>query len=1007
MIYTPFIWPLVLEVILLVGIAAQVRRFRDVSAVQPFLILVCLGAFYAIFSALLISTASLSLRTLWLQLLFLCVALMPPALLALTLEYIGQGGWLTLRRFLLLLIIPVVSIVLALTSHFPLLFRYDFGSMAADLLPVSFAAQGVWFWVHFVYSEILLLIACGLLISSMRTRAQHARNTLLILLGIMIPMVLNALSQFGVTPIWGYNLTVTLFIVIDLLCVWALLRFQMFNVMPVARDAVMEHISDLVIVLDIHGHIVDFNRAAQVACQLSPRHIGARPDALPATWADIFRSHPENLPCNEEITVNANDQQRCYDLSISPIQDTRGGMLGRLFVLHDITERRQAAQALYESEERFRLMVDVAPVPLFLVRLSDHTFQYVNSLAAKLISLPQEEAIGRKATDFYADPAHRPSIVGEILRTGSISHREVLLKRANGETFWGLISSALTDFKGERVILSGITDITERKQAEEALRQSEKQYRLLAENMEDVVWTLDPETMRFVYVSPSVERLRAYTAEEVIASPAADALMPHARQELIQLIQSRAEHCLAGQDGNHSYTDEIEQPCKDGASVWTEAVTHYYLNEETGKVEVHGVSRNITERRHATEAIRRRTAELAALYDTSLEINAQPDLHSLLEEIVRRAATLLNARMGDLYLLQPDGKTLERVVSHKLPGDHRGIPFRLAEGLSSRVARTGKPLMAENHRAGSDSSIDSVHGPFRRVLGVPLKVNQEVIGVINITDDQKTGPFCENEIRLVSAFAAQAAIAIKKARLVDKLVQLTNNLQARNDELDAYAHTVAHDLRNPIHATLLATEALNDFSGETCTSACYPMLQGITRNVQRMNTIVEELLVLAEVRKVEVRVEPLEMARIVADALDRVGDMARDCAAVIVQPEDWPAALGYAAWVEEVWVNYLSNAIKYGGEPPRVELGATTEAGGMVRFWVSDNGPGLSPEEQARLFVPFARLEQRPIQGYGLGLSIVRRIVNKLGGQVSITSEIGKGSTFSFSLPAAQIIPSD
>jgi signal transduction histidine kinase len=127
----------------------------------------------------------------------------------------------------------------------------------------------------------------------------------------------------------------------------------------------------------------------------------------------------------------------------------------------------------------------------------------------------------------------------------------------------------------------------------------------------------------------------------------------------------------------------------------------------------------------------------------------------------------------------------------------------------------------------------------------------------------------------------------------------------------------------------------------------------------------------------------------------------------MVNATAWPVARGYGPWVEEVWANYISNAVKYGGQPPRIELGATplppaNESGeGRVRFWVRDNGPGITPEDQARLFTPFTRLDQVRAAGHGLGLSIVRRIVEKLGGEVSVESQVGQGSTFSFTLPAA------
>ena len=101
-----------------------------------------------------------------------------------------------------------------------------------------------------------------------------------------------------------------------------------------------------------------------------------------------------------------------------------------------------------------------------------------------------------------------------------------------------------------------------------------------------------------------------------------------------------------------------------------------------------------------------------------------------------------------------------------------------------------------------------------------------------------------------------------------------------------------------------------------------------------------------------------------------------------------------------MWANYLSNAIKYGGPSPRVELGATEQADGKVRFWVRDNGPGIPAEKQAGLFRSFTRLDQARAKGHGLGLSIVQRIVEKLGGQVGVESEVGRGSVFAFSLPA-------
>jgi len=177
----------------------------------------------------------------------------------------------------------------------------------------------------------------------------------------------------------------------------------------------------------------------------------------------------------------------------------------------------------------------------------------------------------------------------------------------------------------------------------------------------------------------------------------------------------------------------------------------------------------------------------------------------------------------------------------------------------------------------------------------------------------------------------------------------------------------------------------------------------IVRTAQKMNSIIHELLLLSEVRKAEVELEPLYMASIVSETLQRLAYVIEANQGQVVVPDEaaWPLAMGYAAWVEEVWVNYISNALKYGGTPsaaPRVELGADTQVDGTVRFWVRDNGTGIAPEDQARLFTPFTRLDQARAGGHGLGLSIVRRIVEKLGGQVGVESQVGEGSTFSFTL---------
>jgi signal transduction histidine kinase len=322
---------------------------------------------------------------------------------------------------------------------------------------------------------------------------------------------------------------------------------------------------------------------------------------------------------------------------------------------------------------------------------------------------------------------------------------------------------------------------------------------------------------------------------------------------------------------------------------------------------------------------------------------------------------------------------------------------------------TGESLLVPDTQIGPHNLEGIDRQPdllIRSILGVPLRVEGSVIGVLQAVDDD-INRFRPSDQTLLQSLAAAAAIAIVNANLVEALRQRTLELQAQNEELDAFAHTVAHDLKNPLSLSIGFGRILVQELANTPNQTVQECLDRIVETGYKMNTIINELLLLATVHKVEdVVLEPLDMAAIVAGVENRLLNVISEHQAEIILPQTWPAALGHGPWVEEVWANYISNAIKYGGRPPRVELGADVGQIGnlpynVIRFWVRDNGPGLAPEEQEQLFTEFTRLHQVRARGHGLGLSIVRRIVDKLGGEVGVESTPGQGSLFYFTLPAA------
>jgi signal transduction histidine kinase len=181
--------------------------------------------------------------------------------------------------------------------------------------------------------------------------------------------------------------------------------------------------------------------------------------------------------------------------------------------------------------------------------------------------------------------------------------------------------------------------------------------------------------------------------------------------------------------------------------------------------------------------------------------------------------------------------------------------------------------------------------------------------------------------------------------------------------------------------------------------------QDLKLSAMKVSQIVNDLLLVASVRQQDIILVPLDMGKISHEAEKRLEGEIAEAQAQLLFPDQWPCALGYAPWVEEVWFNYISNALKYCGERPRIMLGAEPVTNPVtnapeVRCWVRDQGPGISAKDQERLFVECERLN-RSMAGHGLGLAIVKRIVTKLGGRVGVESAPGMGSTFFFTLPAA------
>lgn len=414
-----------------------------------------------------------------------------------------------------------------------------------------------------------------------------------------------------------------------------------------------------------------------------------------------------------------------------------------------------------------------------------------------------------------------------------------------------------------------------------------------------------------------------------------------------------------------------------------------------------------TDRALKEEQRQRQIAE--SLQEVAIILNSSLDRDTVLDKILEQLRRVINYDGASILL--PKENNL--VVWNTFRRDAAiGFHFPLASNNPTvRVFKSQQPLVIADVQ--DDPDWVQLKYPIRGWMGVPLLTGPKIIGVLSI-DSFEVGAYTQADTQVLQTFANQAALAIQNAQLFNETeaakqaaeaanaeLQAANTaLKTANTELDAFAHTVAHDLQNPLGLIIGYSDYLMENFSETEPEQILKILQTLRRTGQKMSNITNELLLLASVRKGTIKLEALDMAEIVEQVQQRLAFMIEEYRAEIILPESWPVAQGYAPWVEEVWANYLSNGLKYGGRPPHLELGASLEETRMIRFWIRDNGSGLPPEAQAQLFSQFTRLDETRATGHGLGLSIVKRIVEKLGGKVGVESKgiPGEGSVFSFTL---------
>lgn len=366
-------------------------------------------------------------------------------------------------------------------------------------------------------------------------------------------------------------------------------------------------------------------------------------------------------------------------------QDTLEYDIVKIFaeLTSNILRKKHAESKLQASEDKFRKAFITSPDSININQLDNGKYVSINLGFTKIMGYTEDEVIGKTSLELniWENPADRQRLVKELTESGEVTNLEARFVMKNGSVKHGMMSATIIHLNGIPHIISITRDITDRKISEELIRKSEEKYRLLAENISDVIWILDTETLRFLYCSPSVERLRGYTSEEIIGKPVSDALTTEAADYLTSLIKERANAILTGKASEgHFFTNEVEQPCKDGTFVWTEVVTSYYINKENGHVEVLGVTRDISARKQAEEALRE--SEIKA--EVAQQLNSEGEIMRVNAGLEKRVAE----RTSQLEAANRELEAFAYSVSHDLRA-----PLRAIDGFSRFVLEDYGPKL--------------------------------------------------------------------------------------------------------------------------------------------------------------------------------------------------------------------------------------------------------------------------------------------------------------------------
>lgn len=628
--------------------------------------------------------------------------------------------------------------------------------------------------------------------------------------------------------------------------------------------------------------------------------------------------------------------------------------------IRDIREQLENQQALRESEEKFRRYIQASPTAVFIAN-DEGRYIFVNEAACNMLGYSEKELLKKKIPDLTPKHLMNVGLRSFIdVKTKGKSRLDNFQLIKKDETCLDIILDAVK--LDENNSIAFCVDVSAQKQSEKALKESEEKFRMYTENANDVIWTANLE-MKFLYVSPSVERLRGFTPEEVMNQKPSEALT----KESLNCVQVELAIYLSELSKgikNHSpKIIEIEQPCKDGSTVWTEAVVNTVFDEQGTFKFFLGVSRNINERKL-----------------NQIELNKA---HNQLKE--ERAIFMVGDVVIFKWLNEPGfpveyvssnvenvfGYNSQDFVSRKIMYDkiiHPDDLNRVSEEVFKATKSEVEHFKHEDYRIISkEGEIIWLHDFTTIIKNKKGKVEYYYGYVMNVNDRKKTE---------------------------QKMLKINQELSVKNKELQQFSYVTTHDMRSSILNLKGLIEVLE--KRKLINDENRNIMLRVKSSVDNLYETLHDLIGLIEYQKsIDDSVRSIKLSKVISKVIqDLQIEIENENAKITYDFSEAPIINYIPGHIRSIVQNLITNAIKhrYPNRQPEIYI-SSKKVNDYILISVKDNGMGIKPEHQERIFELFKKINLKT-EGKGIGLFVTKSQIESKGGKIELESEFEKGSIF-------------